>query len=366
MVLEGGNAAPVPSAPGNQKHVFRVVHSQDDGKRYLVFPNGPEEMSVDLHALPQYYLLPSSFQWSFPQSAMTIAAVLYIGRESVKRPLRQREADRISKHVAQAKRTTSLGFFLGAVLGPVLALRMKSKTGSPFSKLFNRGLSRGNGQGPVRTEPASGLTTALRLGSYSLVGQFIGSSAFGLYGTAKSVQSLRSDPELRELRLFNQPGTSHSPPFVVTGSKDSVESGFDGEVGSGGDEDGWSQSPRASTTSYSNDAGSDTTDFQNTTENGNSASSDAPPTKLSAWDRVRQQSGSRSSSSPKSSSSSQSQSSKDDFSADFMSSGEDSRQSPSPPSRAETRSEAQKEFDSRVERERAGQDFVEVEKEKKW
>ena len=376
-------------------------------------PNSPP-VYVNLDDLPRRWSLLTT-KPHHPMLPKGITESCRYAQEVLGRPVKQEEADALAFHFAKSIRVGSYGSPLGVALATVQAYRRQAEFRFPggFSPLNHHRFSVDK-FGPLRNQAARSAWQMMRMATYWSVGGVVGSIFFAVYGISSAAASRSLDPRLKEFieavkrRSENRQGLPGGRPVDQSdgprkdetmemarqrrgaqsawGRQREQQSGGGGDdmsptggafqeeyVQSGSDtglmddqqmrQQEYSQRANARTSPAENNASTydygrmktQTRSAEQQQESSSSREESSPSSgggSGGAWARIRQGAmagNTNSSSSSRGSQQAQSRSSADSGDSFTFSQGDEDKQL--------ARSEAQKEFDSRIERERAGQDF---------
>ena len=379
-------------------------------------PGTTPPVHVNLDNLPRRWSLFTT-KPHHPMLPKGITESCRYAQEALGRPVRQEDADAFAYHYARSVRIASYGSPIGLTLATIMSARGQTTYRFPggFSPLNHHRFSV-DSLGPLKNQAARTAWQMLRIAAYWGIGGPLGSVFFAVYGISTSLAGRALDPRLKEFteamkrRQENRQGAlpggrqvdqSDGPRKDETMEMARQRRGAQGAWGrrreqqsgqSGGEDDmsptggafqeefvqsgsdtGLMDDNQSRQREYSQRADARTSPAENTantydysrmrTQTRSSdqqretspSTSDTPSSGGSAWDRIRQGAMSGASSSSRYSGRSQSQGQQqsrgnaDSGDSFTFSQGEEDNQL--------ARSEAQKEFDARIERERAGQDF---------
>lgn len=398
------------------------THLNTRASSYITLNNPPHTIYVNLEQLPKPFTL-NPFDGGRPSDAAvkTIQNAVRQLTQGLGRPVKQEEADALAYNYAKTLQTASYGQPLGIVLGGIWAHRGMDKYRFPGwtpGEKFNP-----NKFGPLTGGRARLAWQLLRYQVYTILGTTIGGFFMGSYALTQGTVGRMMDPRLKEIAdsMRSQSKTLPGSPLPGNREVDETAGPRQGETydmarqrqraqeawrrnrqpqqqqrsnqdddmsPSGGafgaeyidlgsatvsdtsmmsDEQAKQQMERMERQQQSEKDMRELDDHQQVSMKPNErhrVADDASKTSTdrqsrsgggSAWDRLRQQASSgnqQQQSAPRNASRSSNRDDGDSFS--FSSSDED---------RQLARAEAQKEFDSRIERERAGKDF---EDRKRW
>jgi hypothetical protein len=381
---------------------------------------------VNLANLPKPFMLFGSRPHP-PIIVETIQDSCRFAQQILQRPCTQEEADAFAYHAAKTYRVASFGSPLGMAAASVQFFRTRGQFRFPGWSPFKEGSSWSKERlGPLRGPTARIGWHSLRLGSYWLLGSVVGAVFFGSYAISLSLAGRAMDPRLKEFteklkqlqkdgvstqairRQQDVEGTTQEETFeqrrqrrgVQGMSRESAQNrgpaqsstqsasqsnGWDDASPTGGSfsndysdassdtgilndaqmnkrqtqqqADAWSSPAenRASTVDLNKAAPQRPSANRQAANQGDGAAS--APQSGSTWERLRQQAASGKptiSGTPRGSRGEQSEG-EDSFS---FSQGEEDKQL--------AKTEAQKDFDARLERERSGKDFDEGSGRKRW
>ncbi|KAK5117327.1 hypothetical protein LTR62_005944 [Meristemomyces frigidus] len=340
---------------------------------------------------------------------------------TLQRPITQPEADALAFHFAKSIRMASYGAPVGAAIAGALAYRGRKTYRFPGWSPFKEGskLSR-ESFGPFKGMQAKIAWHGTRIFAYSMVGMVLGQIFFGSYALSVSLAGRAMDPRLKDFnetlrerqksglgreagrRVEDEsPGAKGMETYDMARQRRAVQGGgrkgkeeqrgwddasptgaasFDQEVVYGAEQSGFMSEQEVrrqvdarmnanqTASSSPTEASQSVTPQSSRTSRGAATSSSSPQQTSSggSWDKLRQEA--MSANPPKASSSSppftRGMSSSNSAGTRALTGGREDASSgdgfgfPSDePGRRSTQSEAQKEFNARMERERAGGDF---------
>ena len=353
-----------------------------------VTPPGSPPIHVNLDALPRRWS-PLTTKPHHPMLQKGIVDSCRYAQEIMGRPVRQQEADALAFYFAKSIRVASYGTPVGVSVATFLAWRRQQEYRFPGWSPFKSGKLSADAFGPLKGQSARAIWRALSISAYWTVGGLLGSIGFAMYGLSSTAAARAFDPRLKDFqeslkqRLQSKQGArmpdqSDGPrkdeTMEMARQRRAAQGAWRGKQGQGNTPDDMSPTGGAFQEDFV-ESGSDTGalddgQIQQRDDQQRAASTPARPTASSqrtstttspsepakqsggAWDRIRQGAVSGSQAQPSSTRSraqqSQSASSDDSFA---FSQGEEDKQL--------AKSEAQKDFDARIERERAGKDFEE-------
>lgn len=324
----------------------------------------------------------------------------------LQRPPKQDEADAFAFHAAKTYRIASFGSPIGMALASVQFYRtrdtMRFPGWSPFKD--QEGTLSKDRLGPLRGQMARYGWHTLRLGSYWLLGSVVGAVFFGSYAVSVSLAGRATDPRLREfsekLRQLQRDGqsvqairkqdtesTTQQETFEQRRQRRSVQASgreraqaqssyddasptggaFNTELAAASDTEMMTDDqmrshetrqrpdPRSSSTENAPNSFDMHKAAPQQPKNAQQASGSSSTGGGSAWERLRQQAGQTSGSSQSSRQSPTSSTKGEQREGSTM--GDSFSFSESDEERQLARSEAQRDFDARMDREREGKDF---------
>lgn len=415
MVLEEASAGQdtssfsenVPSSDLDPYASSNGSYSPTSGSNYVPVPfPGANTVYINMDNIPRAFSFFGGRQ--HPQIVIkSIQEQCRFLQTVVQRPIRQEEADALAFHAGKAIRVGSWGFPIGTSLATMQWLRTYKDYRFPGWSPMKSGKNSPDRFGPLRGQAARVTWHSTRYSAYLIAGSILGQVLFGSYAMSLSLAGRAMDPRLKDFMdalqkrqregvgMQRPPDESDGPrkdeTYEMARQRRSTQNeaqsrserqevfrnrqaqmqrkkaaadddmsptsgAFEEEYMGGGGGSGLMsdsqareqqyQQPRADNMASSSDASSRSTTQRRSSD---SSSTQTPAAGGgSAWDRLRQgaMSGSESSSSSRRAQALQGSSGDNSFS---FSQGDEDRQL--------ARSEAQKQFDARIEREREGRDF---------
>jgi hypothetical protein len=383
MVLEESSQFSDPPPSDDDPYVGdrdpTILSSRDPSS--IRITTGASHVYVNLSNLPRPLIIASTIEEHRKALAKVVEKSCQQAAQILGRPVKQEEADALAFHSAKAVRIASYGTPIGMVLATGMAYKGMSKFRFP-------GYTPGEKFNPDKFPPISGLVTGrrarllwhfFRFNFYWLAGGVVGSLFFGSYALTVGTAGRAMDPRLKEVmeslkdnnKRTGLPGNRQVDTTAGPRPGESMEMARQRQnvqqqqqqpmvsnVARQGDDD---MSPAGGTFESGffgggSDAGMlnddqarrerEKSERQKIAERRRGDSDGPTPAAAgkpgSAWERVRQQAASGSNAKP---------------------TGPDSTSSFDEEEKQSARVEAQKEFDDRIERERAGRDF---EENKRW
>lgn len=423
MVLEEAASAQEPSSDFIETVPSSDIDPYAGSSPTYIEGREPSYVQVSPGVFVNLNNLPHIFQWfGQPQHPKAVVEAIKgqckAAQDMLQRPLRQEEADALAFHMAKAVRIGGFGSTIGMPLGAVQALRTRKDWRFPGWTPFKEGGRFSPDRfGPLRGQLARSCWHVARYTAYFTVGALVGQVFFSSYALSLSMAGRATDPRLKDFTQTLQqrmkdghgleagrrpPDTSDGPrrdetyemarqrrnaqeayrsrqrpgqqsakavdDMSPTGG--AFEQDFTGRADEGGlMDDGQIQEQQYRPSPETNTATApemNRVSSQSRSSGSNESSSKASG---SAWDRLRQtaMSSSPSSSSSQRSSTSPSTSTRQRPSRESLPEGARNSQLESDSfsfsrrdeDRQLAKSEAQREFDARIEREREGRDFSE-------
>lgn len=159
----------------------------------------PHQVYINLSALPRTFGLSASK--AFPQPAVNaIVESCKQASQVLERPVTQQEAEALAFHFAKSVRISSYGVPLGMTIGSLMAYRGLHNFRIPGLTLTEKEWFSPEKFGPLRGRLARYSWHAVRLNIYWFVGSMAGSIFFGSYALTLGTAGRMMDPRLQEFR----------------------------------------------------------------------------------------------------------------------------------------------------------------------
>lgn len=164
-----------------------------------VTPPGAAPVHVNLDALPHRF---SPF-FTPPHHPMLQKGILDSCRyaeDVLGRPIRQQEADALAFHFAKSIRIASYGTPVGISVATIQAWRGQAEYRFPFWSPMKSGKRSADRFGALKGTAARATWNVLRLSAYWSVGGILGSIGFAMYGLSSTAAARAFDPRLKEFQ----------------------------------------------------------------------------------------------------------------------------------------------------------------------